>query len=87
LPGGLTGGIHIKDDEATTLSVEDPPDGISGPSLSETLLLKKGTEGFQTGTIDICQKATQTGPMRTTSASKQGHERRSKGGDSRTKRF
>jgi len=36
-----------------SLPVEDPSDGISGPSIGETELLKEGAEGFQTGAIHI----------------------------------
>src|SRR5712692_841934 len=43
--GCLACGIHIKDDVATTLSIEDSTNGRFRPPLGKALL-KKSTEGF-----------------------------------------
>jgi hypothetical protein len=51
LAGGLTGGIDIKDNEATPLPIEDSPDGFCGPSIGEAVPLKEDSKGFKAGTI------------------------------------
>jgi hypothetical protein len=46
LPGWLTGGIDIKDDEAARLSVEDPANGFCGPPVCKAMLLEEHAQGL-----------------------------------------
>ncbi|SRR6266699_4463619 len=52
-PGGLTRRIDVKDQIASTLSVEDAANGFRGPAIRERLLLEERAEGLQTRAIDI----------------------------------
>jgi hypothetical protein len=75
LPRRLTGGIHITDDVAVTLPVPNTANGIVGPPLRKTGLLKESTKRFQARTIHVSQETAQARSVRKTAATKQRHER------------
>jgi hypothetical protein len=49
----LAGGINIKDNVMTPLSIPQPPNGLLRPAIAEAMLLEQGAERFHTRTIDI----------------------------------
>ena len=71
---GLPRGIDIKDNVAASLPINDAANGFCGPARGLAVMLEEGPKGFDTGTINIGQEATQAGSMRRAFAPKQGHE-------------
>jgi len=71
---GLACGIDAKNDVAVSPPIPNATDGFVGPPRGLAVLLEEGPKGFDTGTIDIGEIATQAGAMRQAFASKQGHE-------------
>jgi hypothetical protein len=57
----LARGIHIKENEATPLSIPQTANALRRPPVCKTVLFKESAEGFQAGAIHISQETTRDG--------------------------